>query len=283
MFHIVPPEPVDYLVVGHLTVDRTPTGPALGGSVAYAALTARALGLRVGIVTARGNEIELSTLGNIPVIAANAEHSTTFENIYTPTGRIQYIRHVAPRVEFTIIPEIWRRAGIVHIAPVAQEVDALLPKGWTPAFTGLTPQGWFRAWGPDGLVHPCPWSQSEAALPRATATVLGLEDVGGDEDLIEWMAQRAPLLIVTEGAAGCRLFWHGDVRRFRPPQVTEVDATGAGDIFATAFFIRLSQTRDPWEAARFATCVAAISVTRPGLQGVPTVAEARQCLIEILK
>lgn len=283
MFHIVPPEPVDYLAVGHLTVDRTPTGPALGGSVAYAALTARALGVRVGIVTAWGNEIEPSALGDISVIATAAEHSTTFENIYTSTGRIQYIRHVAPRLDLALIPEHWRQAQIVHLAPVAQEVDALLPEGLRPAFTGLTPQGWFRAWGADGLVHPCDWSQAEAALPRATATVLGLEDVGGDEDLIEHMAHLVPLLVVTEGAAGCRVFWHGDVRRFRPPQVTEVDATGAGDIFATSFFIRLLHTRDPWEAARFATLIASNSVTRPGLQGVPTAAEVRAALVEVLK
>ena len=62
MFHMVSLEPVDYLVIGHITVDLTPSGPALGGSAAYAALTARALGLRVGIVTVRGNEIPLTAL-----------------------------------------------------------------------------------------------------------------------------------------------------------------------------------------------------------------------------
>ena len=283
MFHIVPPAPIDYLVIGHLTVDLTPNGPSLGGSVAYAALTARAMGLRVGIVTTWGNEIPLTALDGIPTVAANAEHSTTFENIYTPAGRIQYIRHVAPKINFASIPEHWRHASIVHLAPVAQEVDALLPAAFRPALTGITPQGWLRAWGANGLVHPCAWSQSEAALSSATVTVLGLEDIGGDEVLIEQMAQTAPLLVVTEGVAGSRVFWRGDSRRFRPPQVTEVDATGAGDIYATAFFIRLSQTRDPWEAARFATRMAAISVTRPGLQGVPTPDEARDCLIEILK
>lgn len=283
MFHIVPPTSIDYLVIGHLTVDLTPSGPSLGGSVAYAALTAHAMGLRVGIVTAWGNEIPLTVLGDIPIAAVHAEHSTTFENIYTPAGRIQYIRHVAPKINYAIIPEHWRHASIVHLAPVAQEMDPLLPAAFRPAITGITPQGWFRAWGADGLVHPCSWSQSDAALSHSTATILGLEDVGGDEELIEQMAQHAPLLVVTEGAAGSRVFWHGDSRRFRPPQVDEVDATGAGDIYATAFFIRLSQTRDPWEAARFATRIGAISVTRPGLQGVPTPQEVRDCLTEVLK
>ncbi|MGC1375791.1 MAG: PfkB family carbohydrate kinase, partial [Anaerolineales bacterium] len=206
-----------------------------------------------------------------------------FENIYTPTGRIQYIRHVAPKIDFSLVPLVWRQAKIIHLAPLVGEIDPLLPEDFQPALLGLTPQGWFRAWNADGRVYPCVWSQSETALSQAGATVLGLEDVGGDEEQIERMAQATALLVVTEGADGARLFWRGDSRRFRPPQVTEVDATGAGDIFAAAFFIRLVETRDPWEAARFATRIAAISVTRPGLQGAPTPGEVRDCLMEVLK
>jgi sugar/nucleoside kinase (ribokinase family) len=87
---------------------------------------------------------------------------------------------------------------------------------------------------------------------------------------------------VTESSAGVRLFWNGDVRRFRAPLVAAIDSTGAGDIFATAFFFRLYTTRDPWEAARFATQLASISVTRPGLEGIPTVDEIQDCLVEVL-
>jgi sugar/nucleoside kinase (ribokinase family) len=61
-----------------------------------------------------------------------------------------------------------------------------------------------------------------------------------------------------------------------------VDATGAGDIFAAAFFARLHQTRDPWEAARFATNLASHSVTRVGLSGIPTREEVEGCLMEVL-
>ena len=279
---MVSPEPIDYLAVGHLTVDLTPAGPQLGGSAAYAALTARALGLRVGIVTAWGNEIKLSALDGIPVLAAKAPHSTTFENIYTATGRVQYIRHVAPRIDFSSVPAIWRQAQIIHLAPLAQELDPLLPPDVQPVLLGLTPQGWFRAWDADGRVHPSAWSQSEQALSAAGATVLSVEDVGHDEEHIEWMAQHSRLLAVTDGSAGARLFWHGDSRRFRPPEVELVDATGAGDVFAAALFVRLLETRDPWEAARFATRMATISVTRPGIQGIPTPAEVQQCLIEVL-
>jgi sugar/nucleoside kinase (ribokinase family) len=79
------------------------------------------------------------------------------------------------------------------------------------------------------------------------------------------------------------LYWNGDRRRFRAPKVQEVDATGAGDIFATAFFVRLFKTRDPWEAARFATLVASRSVARVGLDGIPTQSEIESSSMEVLQ
>jgi sugar/nucleoside kinase (ribokinase family) len=63
--------------------------------------------------------------------------------------------------------------------------------------------------------------------------------------------------------------------------MTEVDSVGAGDIFAAAFFIRLFATHDPWKAARFATQVAAFSVTRYGLESIPTTEEIQHSLIEV--
>lgn len=282
MLRMVSLEPVDYLVIGHITVDLTPSGPVLGGSAVYSALTARALGLRVGIVTMRGNEIPLDGLEGIPVVSGEAETSTTFENIYTPQGRIQYIRRVAPKIDFAIVPEAWRRAKIIHIAPVAQEVDSILPSGFRPSLLGLTPQGWMRAWDENGLVRPRAWGGAESALEGAGAVVFSVEDVGGDEEIIERYAHSGRLLAVTEGIAGARVFWHGDSRRFRAPKVEEVDATGAGDVFAAAFFARLLNTRDPWEAARFANQVASISVKRSGMAGVPTYEEVQRCLMEVL-
>jgi sugar/nucleoside kinase (ribokinase family) len=63
--------------------------------------------------------------------------------------------------------------------------------------------------------------------------------------------------------------------------VKEVDPTGAGDVFAAAFFYRLHATRDPWEAARFATQLSAYSVTRPGLEGIPTQEEVEESMVEV--
>jgi sugar/nucleoside kinase (ribokinase family) len=245
-------------------------------------LTARALGFRVGIVTASGPETSLASLQDIPVVSIESPNSTTFENIYTEHGRIQYLRAQATRLDLNRVPEIWRRASVIHLGPIANEMDALLPEGFSPGLLGLTPQGWMRKWDAESRVSRTEWLKADFAMARAGAVVISREDVDGDDELIEHMALQTRVLAVTESAAGAVLYWHGDRRRFRAPQVTEVDPTGAGDIFAAAFFTRLFATRDPWEATRFATLVATCSVTRVGLDGIATAREIDECTMEIL-
>ena len=282
MLNPVALEPVDYLVIGHVAHDLTPDGWRLGGTAAYSALTAHALGLRVGVVTAAGRETSLEALDGISVISLESPQSTTFENIYTEHGRVQYLRAQASRVDFNHVPDVWRRTSIIHIGPIANEVDSVLPKDFSPALAGITPQGWMRQRSEAGLVSRVKWENAEPALQKADAVVMSREDVNGDDELIEHMAHQTRILVVTEASAGCVLYWNGDRRRFRAPAVREVDATGAGDVFAAAFFIRLLKTRDPWEAARFATLIASHSVTRIGLNGIPTPQEIEACLMEVL-
>jgi sugar/nucleoside kinase (ribokinase family) len=282
MHNLVSREPVDYLVIGHVAHDLTPQGPRLGGTAAYSALTARALGLRVGIVTASGPETSLEALNGIPVVRVESPQSTTFENIYREHGRIQYLRAQATRLEFNSVPDSWRSAPILHLGPIADEVDSVLPESFSPTLLGLTPQGWMRQWDAENRVSLRPWPDAEPALARAGAVVISREDVNDDDELIEHMAHQTRILAVTEGAAGCVLYWNGDRRRFQTRDVPEVDATGAGDVFAAAFFFRLLSTRDPWEATRFATLLASHSVTRVGLDGIPSPREIESCLMEIL-
>jgi sugar/nucleoside kinase (ribokinase family) len=282
MLELVPLEAVDYLIIGHLAVDLTPAGARLGGTAAYSSLAARALGLRVGIVTSAGAEAPLEALAGIPIVSVPAEHSTTFENLQTPNGRKQTIHHQAAPLTYEHVPAAWRTASIVHLAPLAQELSYDVAAQVSASLVGLTPQGWLRAWDAEGRVHPCAWKDAEQVLPRIGAMVISREDVGGDEEQIEFFAHRTRVLAVTEASAGSVLYWNGDRRRFRAPQVEEVDSTGAGDIFAAAFFIRLYTTRDPWEAARFATRFASYSVTRFGLDGIPTEKEIQACRMEVL-
>jgi hypothetical protein len=280
--NLVPLDPVDYLVIGHISCDLTPDGPRLGGTAAYAGLTARVLGLRTGIVTGWGGEVPLDVLDGIQVRSAAVEHSTTFENVYTPQGRHQVIHHTAPDILYENIPQIWREAPIIHIGPIAGEGKSLAERGFPSSMLGLTPQGWLRNWDGGGRVRIGTWPEALQVLSKANAAVFSIDDVGGDEEKIEAMANNCRVLAVTEGAAGARLYWNGDLRRFRALRVKEVDPTGAGDIFAAAFFWRYSNTLDPWVAAKFATHLASYSVTRRGLEGIPTRDEIQTCLVEVM-
>jgi hypothetical protein len=282
MLSMFPIEPVDYLIIGHVTQDMTPSGYKLGGTVSYSSLTAKAIGLRVGILTSCNPALKLPELEGIQIVVIPAEYSTTFENIQTPRGRIQFLHHCAEIIEPHHVPEIWRNTPIVHLGPVAQELSPNLARSFPNSFIGVTPQGWLRAWDETGRVHYSDWLEAAYILERVSAAVLSIEDINNREEIVEEMLSHLRVLAVTEGANGSRLFWNGDLRRFRPPIMKEVDPVGAGDIYAAAFFIRLSQTRDPWEAARFATQLGAISVTRKGLLGVPTLEEVESHLVEVI-
>ncbi len=282
MLDLVALQPVDYLVVGHVSIDKTSSGGRLGGTAAYSSLTAQALGLKVGIVTSAAADVSLQELSGIHVVSVPALGSTTYENITTPEGRMQILHHVAAPILLENIPQVWRTAPIVHLAPIANEMDASLASQLSASLLGITPQGWMRRWDSSGRVSLGDWEQAGQVLPHASAVIVSLEDLGRNLEKVEGLAHQTRLLCVTEGAAGAVVYWNGDRRRFHAPRLVEVDSTGAGDIFAAVFFVRLYATRDPWEAARFATQLASRSITRPGLQAIPTPREIDECLMEVL-
>ena len=275
--HPPPDSAPDYLVLGHLTLDQTPSGPVLGGTSAYAALTAHAHGLRTAIVTSARNDLDLSTLAETRIALHPSDETTMFRNLHDGQSRQQHLLARAGNLEAAVVPSDWRAARIVHLAPVAAEVPPALAAHFPECdLIGVTPQGWMRRWDPSGRVGFTSWNYAGEALAKADAVVVSLEDLGGDEAQVESLATACRLLVVTEGDLGARVYWNGDVRRFPAPAVDQVDPTGAGDIFAASFFIRLHQTRDPWEAARYANLLSARSVARHGISGVPSPDEVQQ-------
>jgi sugar/nucleoside kinase (ribokinase family) len=268
---------LDYLVVGHVTRDLTDGGFTFGGTVSYAARTALSLSCRVGVVTSASADLDLGqVLSEVRVTRFPASTTTTFENIYTADGRRQVLRGVADLLVPEMVPSQWK-TKIAHLGPVARECDPALVHAFGDAFVGVTPQGWMRQWDEAGRVSRRRWEEAEQLLVRADAVVLSEEDVCGDESLIAQYATQARLLVVTRGAKGCDVHTRGRVRSFPAPSVREIDPTGAGDIFAAAFFVGLQRSGDPAVAACFANCIASCSVTRTGLDGAPRPREVASC------
>lgn len=272
--------PVDYLVIGHVTRDILPDGRvSTGGTVSYASLTAAALQRAIGILTSAGADFDPGlSLGVAQIVTCPSPVTTTFENLYVNGHREQRVHAIAQRLDAACIPECWRAAPLVHVGPVINECDGTLVDHFAGrGFLGLTPQGWLRMPDSDGRVQAGGWHRAAQDVAAASAVVLSIEDLAGDWEMAEWLASLAAVLVVTTGPQGGVLFDHGVAVPFPAPQVTEVDPTGAGDVFAASFFIAVSGGAPPATAAHFATCLAARSVTRVGLSGVPTPEEVAAC------
>ncbi len=266
-----------YLAIGHLCQDLLPTGWMFGGAATYSSRMAHALGCQVQVLTSLRPDVDVRpVLADIEVVNYPSEHTTTFENVYTSTGRHQTLHALAERLTPDRFPAA-RAADIVHLAPIAQEVDL----GWLDRFPGalmgVTPQGWLRQWDAQGRISPMEWTTASEVLPRADVVVISIEDVAHDETLVQQWAVQARMLVVTRGAHGCTVHQNNTITAVPTHAVQIADATGAGDIFAAAFLVRLRQSGDPIAAARFAGCLASQSITRRGLDSIPTSYEIDRC------
>ena len=128
---------------------------------------------------------------------------------------------------------------------MAGEVPADLIRYFPEAQIYLTPQGSMREWDQEGKITPAPWLEASYMLPQANAAVISEEDVGFDLDTIYRMAASVPVLAVTRGDHGADIYYEGKIINIPTPQVPEIDPTGAGDIFAAAFFTQLAALRRP--------------------------------------
>jgi hypothetical protein len=272
---------VDYLLLGHVTVDRLDDRRVvLGGTATYGALTARNMGARVGIHTSSAYEPGLiDTLGGVLVARIPAEFTSCFVNEYSAGKRRQTIESVAEKLTYEqILPE-WRNPPVVHLGPLCQELDASLVGRFPRSLVGVTPQGWMRAWDETGLVRATEWADAERVLARADAVIISEDDVADPSVIHDWAA-RARMLVVTLGDRGCDVYRKGESQPFHSPafkSASEVDPTGAGDVFAAAFLWHLYKSRGDWQAAAdWANCVASFVVEKRGVAGVPKLADVEQ-------
>jgi len=271
MFKIKPIRSVDYLVIGHITQDLTAVGPTIGGTAAYSARTAHALGCRVGIVTAVADGLlNTELLEGIDIYNIGAERSSTFSNLNTPAGRIQTVHHVAPQIKYHHIPDVWRTTPMVHLGPVLHEIDHDIVRSFPDSNLFITPQGYYRSWNENGLVSFAEWPEAKFVLNNCQAAVLSIEDLNHNEKYAEQLAQAISILIITKGSEGADLYYEGFKQHYSVEKEEELDSTGSGDIFASAFFIHFKQTKDLDEAVKFALKIAAESVKREGLAGAPS-------------
>ncbi len=272
----------EYVVVGHCALDVQPDGSFLpGGTALYSALTAARMGMRVGILTAGDPTAIAAALAPfdtsfaIHIVPATA--TTTFENIPTPAGRKQTLHAWAGPILPDALPTAWRRATVLHLGPIA---DELPPDAWAEAlgadregaWTIATPQGWLRRWG----TLPSPIRQETLRLPhrlldRLSAMIISVEERDAAEAAVRRVARHG-LGAITDGPLGVDILRRDATVRVPTFPVPMRDETGAGDVFAAAWAVGLARGEHPEIAARVACAAASLSITAPGPHGIPTTA-----------
>ncbi|MBI5029569.1 MAG: ribokinase [Chloroflexi bacterium] len=274
---------IDFLVVGHIVQDVVPNGFTVGGTATYMSITARNLGRKPGIVTRLAPDFVLpQVLHDIEVARVDSPHTTTFHNVYHEGHRRQFLLNVADPIQPEDIPAAWSTAPIVHLGPLARELDARFAKLFPQALVGVTPQGWLRQWDDSKRVRMRPWEEAQAILPYVDVLILSEEDLNGDTELMDEYVTSTRIAVMTQGPKGCVVFVDGKPQHVSGFPAREVDPTGAGDVFAGAFLIRLSETNDPIQAARFANATASFSVEAPGVTGIPTRVQVEERLAQPL-
>lgn len=276
----VPPGLTDILLLGNVTRDLQQPGDfstyELGGTVTFAAAVAARLGRRPTVITYAAPDTNFSVMpANAELIVLPSATTTAFANIYTPQGRIQYCYTPAPQIVAADIPAAMRCPSIALLGPIADEIAPDVAPIFAPeTLVTAVPQGWMRRWDADGRVHSKQWDTAEQILPHLDVLVLSTEDFDADWSRLAPVFHFVPMVVVTQYKEGCSVFQkqpNGAVleTRIPPRPAREVDPTGAGDTFTTAFLIYLQETGDPMQAARFANITASIAVEHIGATGVP--------------
>jgi sugar/nucleoside kinase (ribokinase family) len=205
-----------------------------------------------------------------------AEETTRFVNTYEGARRVQHIEARAEPLSADDLLPGWRQAPIVHLAPIADELQPEVVNAFPNALVGVTPQGWMRAWDESGLIRPAPWACAETVLARADAVIFSDQDVG-EPDAVQRYAELARLLVVTRGNRGCSVYQAGEWRHIPAFQSKrQSDPTGAGDVFAAAFLVHLRQTGDPHASAEFGNCVASFAVEKRHFAGIPSLEQVEE-------
>lgn len=296
----------DYLLIGHITADLEDDGTVqLGGTALYSGLAAAHMGANVAILTrgAYGRTVagmEVPGLGEfadrLQIVVQDADVPTTFTNQYMGTRRTQQIRHWAGPIDLRGMPPHWGNAKIVHLGPVADEIDPRRITGLTTGFLGVTPQGWMRDWPRErgGMVKHVPLRLPVDLVNRLDSAIVSDEEIFHSRELIERVGERR-MSVVTRGPEGATIYHSlgrsADLRpgekQFRMVDIPGIDVkvkslTGAGDVFAAAFFLKASEaTSSALEAGRFANAVAALSLREIGVGVVPELSEVNALLARL--
>jgi sugar/nucleoside kinase (ribokinase family) len=277
------------LIVGHVTHDHYEEGFVAGGCAYYGARVLSRLSGSFHLLTAVGEDFVCDdALEGIDATVHRGGRTTVFANYYPDDGpRIQLLDAVGMTLEPAMAPQGWLEADLIHLAPVIGEMDL---QAWKGAKKGgllaINVQGWIKRAGPlfdaslleqtqrrgvTGTTHRVvqqPWTITREELSGVDIACLSEEDLIGQGDLLERLIDAVPIVALTFGARGSRVYVNGQPSDVGIEPAHVVDPTGAGDVYAATFAHGIATGRDPIEAARQAAKMAAVVISDIGARAL---------------
>jgi hypothetical protein len=217
----------------------------------------RALGARPRLVSTVGVDFERNEeLQGLEMLLTVRDRTTTFENSYASgTTRVQRVGAVGGAVTPRSLPLEWRKADLLFLAPVIGEVDARV---WLDAvdapLVGLGLQGFLKGLGQfDGLLRsvvPRPFELGDDVLERVGVAFLSGDDLAelAPRDLLERLRRVVPVVVLTEGTRGSHVWTRSRTYKVGTFPIVARDPTGAGDVYAAAFLVAMSEGAGPGDS-----------------------------------
>jgi ribokinase len=271
-------------VVGSVNLDLVARLPALpapgesltasglsrvpGGKGANQALAAARLGARVRLVAAVGDDSAAAEA--LALLRASGVHLAV-STVAEPTGLA--LITVDDAGETTIVVAPGANAALTVQPDELAGADAVLTVLEVPDAAVAAAASGARAF----------FALNAAPAREVPGEVLGRADlvvVNAAEHAAIHGLDAARCVAVTHGAEGATLLRDGvEVAKARPPAVTAVDGTGAGDAFVAALVLAMLSGADDDDALRRACATGALAASRHGAQpSLPTAAEVAELL-----
>ena len=261
----------------------------MGGKGANQAVAAARLGADVAFVARVGND----TFGLQAVQAYQADGIDTSyvqKDLNLPTGTAAIL--VDEQAENCIIVvgganQALTTQDIQNASLAIEQADLVLCQLETPVQASIEAFRIARAAGVTTVLTPAPVaSVTEELLSLCDVCVPNMTEIAAlvnrsvesrdDAELAANLLRQRGVqrVVLTMGKEGALVVDETGATFIPPYQVKAIDTTGAGDVFTAALAVSLAEGLDICDAARRASLVAAISVTRRGTQtSFPTLNE----------
>jgi len=265
---------VKHLCIGHCCHDLVDDSFILGGSASYSSVLSRSWGLEASLLTSVGDDFlfheRFEKLG-INIQNVPTDHTTVFHNKNIGNHRIQFLKSRANTITANVLLSRSQEYNIVQFCPIADEIDVDLLTAFPSSLKIATIQGFLRQWDEHGLVSlkEMNWQW----LEHMDIIILSTEDIAEAPHYLNFIIDQCDHVIVTDNENGATVYFKNESHHFPAIPTQVIDATGAGDSFATAYTIDYYQNENITSACSFAHSAASCIIENIGLSHIPELSE----------